>query len=228
MEMLPINNNSGQSYGYVVYKKTNLNLSTGDILKISVYGKLISKTPRNITDLNGFGFWRLENSTLTIDTDIQNATMDLVVENFGRINHGLLNQFHQFKGLTDDVYINDIIVRNWKIVPLEFKTNWNINSNNWKPITTVEATPALYKFVLEIDDEPEDTFVDVQGWTKGITIINGFVLGRHFFIGPQQTLYLPAPLLRIGSNDIIVFEHYDAKKYLKFSIAPIFGNTLYV
>lgn len=66
MELLPINNNAGQSYGYIVYKKTNLDIPANSILKISgrvcdtvmvlINGKLISKSLQNNDDLNHFGY----------------------------------------------------------------------------------------------------------------------------------------------------------------------------
>ena len=55
-------------------------------------------------------------------------------------------------------------------------------------------------------DEPADTFLALHGWTKGVAWINGFNLGRYWNRGPQRTLYVPAPLLREGQNEIIVFE----------------------
>ena len=39
-------------------------------------------------------------------------------------------------------------------------------------------------------------------------MINGFNLGRHYEIGPQKTLYVPAPVLRKGNNEIIVFDSH--------------------
>ena len=33
-----------------------------------------------------------------------------------------------------------------------------------------------------------------------------FNLGRYWEIGPQKRLYVPAPLLKQGKNEIIVFE----------------------
>ena len=42
--------------------------------------------------------------------------------------------------------------------------------------------------------EPADTFLATPGWTKGVCWINGFNLGRHWEVGPQRTLYVPAPL----------------------------------
>jgi beta-galactosidase len=55
-------------------------------------------------------------------------------------------------------------------------------------------------------DEPADTFLDFEGWGKGCAFLNGFNLGRYWEIGPQKRLYIPAPLLKKGTNEIIMFE----------------------
>uniref|UniRef100_A0A6P7FG98 Beta-galactosidase-1-like protein 2 isoform X1 n=1 Tax=Diabrotica virgifera virgifera TaxID=50390 RepID=A0A6P7FG98_DIAVI len=239
MERLPINNNSGQSYGYIVYRQYNLYLAANSVLTISGYvrdtvlvllnGELVSPAPVNEKSIEGFGFWKLYNSTLSLgNKELQNATLDLVVENFGRCGYGALDQFQQYKGLTDDVFVNGNKLTDWTIIPLEFKTSWNKNLGNWKAVGNTTNTPALYKFSLNIPEEPQDTFVSLRTWVKGITIVNGFVLGRHFFIGPQQTLYLPAPFLHKGKNDIIVFEHYYSPTYLDFVDHPIFEKVGHV
>jgi len=36
--------------------------------------------------------------------------------------------------------------------------------------------------------------------------VNGFLLGRYWRNGPQRTLYVPAPVVRVGSNEIVVIE----------------------
>ncbi len=51
-----------------------------------------------------------------------------------------------------------------------------------------------------------DTFLDMRGWGKGIVFVNGHNLGRYWYIGPQQTLYLPGVWLKKGRNEIVVFE----------------------
>ncbi len=51
-----------------------------------------------------------------------------------------------------------------------------------------------------------DTFLDTRGWGKGIVWVNGHCLGRIWNIGPQQTLYLPAPWLHLDQNEVIVFD----------------------
>lgn len=110
MELLSINNNSGQSYGYIIYRKEHLNLTANSVLKIKgrvcdtvivlVNGELISKPLTQISDLNGFGFWRVKDSTITLNAEeLIDVTLDLIVENWGRVNFGKLDQFDQYKGL---------------------------------------------------------------------------------------------------------------------------------
>ena len=65
--------------------------------------------------------------------------------------------------------------------------------------------PAFYHFELTVD-EPADTFLELPGFGHGCVFINGKNLGRFWEIGPQKRLYIPAPLLREGKNEIIVFE----------------------
>lgn len=238
MENLPLNGNSGQSFGYIVYRKTNLSIQSNSILKISGYvrdtvmvllnGKLISGVPQNASDLCGFGFWKLLNSTLKLPPgNQQSVVLDLVVENMGRVNYGHIPDFVQFKGLTEDVYLNDEKITGWEIIPFEFKKSWNNNLKSWNTKPTAISPPALFKFELNIKSEPRDTFIDMTRWKKGITIVNGMVIGRHFFVGPQQSIFVPAPFLKRGKNDIIVFEHFEPVTFLNFSNDPIYQTPKY-
>jgi len=55
--------------------------------------------------------------------------------------------------------------------------------------------------------KPLDTFLDIPGWHKGVAFLNGFNLGRYWpAVGPQMTLYVPAPLLKSGTNMLILLE----------------------
>lgn len=58
-------------------------------------------------------------------------------------------------------------------------------------------------------DKIGDTFLDVRGWGKGAAWINGHSLGKFWYIGPQQTLYVPGPWLKEGENEIVIFEMED-------------------
>ncbi|KAJ8977163.1 hypothetical protein NQ317_003103 [Molorchus minor] len=232
MEFLPINNMSGQSYGYIVYRKkyldipANSTLTIGgricDSLVVLVNGKLVSKPLTNTSDLNDFGFWRLKDSNITLSsTGLTGATLDLLVENWGRNNFGLLEQFNQFKGLWQGpISLNNVEIRNWEISPLEFKKSWVGRLVRWRRPDSFTG-PALYKTNFYVN-QTRDTYLDMQDWCKGIVIVNNFVLGRYSKIGPQQSLYLPAPFLRIGWNNIVVFEHYIAADQIKFSNKMIY------
>ncbi|WSI69427.1 beta-galactosidase [Streptomyces sp. NBC_01335] len=55
-------------------------------------------------------------------------------------------------------------------------------------------------------DTPADTFLALPGSRRGFVWVNGFLLGRYWEIGPQVTLYCPAPLLRSGENTVTVLE----------------------
>lgn len=228
MEKLNVHNGTGQSYGYIVYRKTGLNISANAVLEISGYvqdtvlvlvnGKLISPAAKNVKDLEGFGFWKMYNSTIILaETALIDATIDLVVENAGRNTRAVFF----FKGLTNPVFINNAKISNWQIIPLEFRKSWNNALSGWKAVENKSETAAFYKFSMNITN-PKDTFLDMRKWSKGIVIVNGFVLGKYFSLGPQQTMYLPAPLIKEGQNEIIIFEHYNAPETLDFANLPIY------
>lgn len=236
MESLDINNKSGQSYGYIVYRKTNINISKNSVLKIEgrvcdtiivlINGKLKSKLLNTQKDLDEFGYWRVKDSTLDLGPDeVNKATLDLIVENWGRVNYGKLDQFKQHKGLWQgNVRLNNDVLSNWQIVPLEFKKSWIKQLDNWQE-TTFEVGPRLYKGLLQIE-EPRDTYIDMRAWTKGFIIVNGFVLARYCKLGPQQSAYLPGTLLKKGSNEILIFEHFVSAKTINFVENLIFEEKL--
>ena len=66
--------------------------------------------------------------------------------------------------------------------------------------------PVFLRGCLELDGEPCDTFLRLDGFKKGFVTVNGFNLGRFWEIGPTKTLYVPAPMLKKGKNEIVVFE----------------------
>ncbi|KAI4458754.1 beta-galactosidase related [Holotrichia oblita] len=239
MENLPINNNSGQKYGYITYRIENLDILPNSTLRIQghvcdtimvlINGKLVSKIPVSIKDISEFGFWRKSNPSLNLgDLQYKNATLDLIVENMGRVNYGKLDQFNQFKGLWQgQAYLNNIQLKNWLIYPLEFKTGWINALDGWKKADFNETGPKLYKGVLNINSDPLDTYIDMRDWIKGIVIVNGFVLSRYFKLGPQKACYLPAPLLKKGGNDVLIFEHFKGGNSVKFSKEQIYERSDY-
>ncbi|XP_060517546.1 beta-galactosidase-1-like protein 2 [Cylas formicarius] len=241
MEKLDINHNSGQSNGYIVYRKENLDLSANAVLKIAghvcdtvvvlVNGNLIGpKQFKYLSDLKEFGFaWKADPTITLTNEALRGATLDIIVEEMGRMNGGKITQYnHTFKGLWQgDVTIDDVKITNWKIIPLELKKYWVNHLQEWQNYTTGHVGPTMYNALLRINDEARDTFVDLRGWGKGMVFVNGFPLGRYAALGPQQTLYLPAPFLTTGYNYINMFEHFYAPDdgQVRFSAEPIYVDV---
>jgi beta-galactosidase len=74
---------------------------------------------------------------------------------------------------------------------------------------------------------PADTFLDTRGWGKGTVFVNGHHLGRFWSIGPQQTLYVPGPWLRKGTNDIVVFTlETPSKSTMSGLSAPVLNELV--
>ncbi|MFC5780280.1 MULTISPECIES: hypothetical protein [Streptomyces] len=65
--------------------------------------------------------------------------------------------------------------------------------------------PAFHRATLEVP-EPADSFLALPGWTKGQVWLNSFALGRYWERGPQRTLYAPAPVWRVGLNELVILE----------------------
>ena len=64
--------------------------------------------------------------------------------------------------------------------------------------------------------------------TKGVAWINGHNLGRYWeALGPQHTLFVPAPFLEPGSNEIVLLELDDPPNEVPkatFAAAPEFES----
>ncbi|XP_006871078.1 PREDICTED: beta-galactosidase-1-like protein 2-like [Chrysochloris asiatica] len=215
MEEMPVNHGSGQSVGYILYE---IPISTGGILT-----SRDSVQDRAQVFLNEKYIGVLDHSInqLTIPSQISYRnywTLSILVENQGRITNGQ-NINKERKGLTGNIYLNNSPLRGFKIFSLEMKPKFIQREipNIWKPVPTQALGPAFFLGFLRIGHTPRDTFIKLEGWTKGVIFINGQNLGRYWKLGPQETFYLPGPWLHPGKNEIIVFEESKAGPNIKFT-----------
>ena len=79
----------------------------------------------------------------------------------------------------------------------------------------------------DISIKAKDTFLKLTDFTKGFVTINGFNIGRYWEVGPQMTLYVPASLLNVGENEIVVFESDGLKgePIVEFVDTPILDKN---
>lgn len=63
----------------------------------------------------------------------------------------------------------------------------------------------LYRAEFEVRGAG-DASLTLPSWTRGFVWVNGFCLGRYWSRGPQESLYVPGPVLREGGNELWVLE----------------------
>ncbi len=145
------------------------------------------------------------------------ATLDVLVENMGRINYG--PRLWDKKG-TNNIRLGNHYHFGWDNYPLKMN---NLSNLVYESVSDF-STPVFLKGELCIDDTPCDTFLRLDGFKKGFVTINGINVGRYYEIGPTKTLYVPAPFLKQGKNEIIVFETdgFDTPT-IQFTNAPDLG-----
>ena len=135
-----------------------------------------------------------------VQTFRNGENLDILVENLGRVNYGT-HMNSQRKGIGGPVRYGGQELTNWLCWPLPMDNLDQLDfTQGW-----AADIPAFYRFSL-FADVPADTFLDTTGWGKGAVFVNGKILGRFWDKGPQRRLYLPAPWLHAGENEIILFE----------------------
>ena len=189
----------GQNYGYILYHSTLHTENKIDKIRLWETNDraniFIGKKPVRIL----YDRELLQEQTLNIEFE-QNSDFDILVENMGRVNFGPRME-HQQKGIAQCVQLDGHMHNHWLqyTLPLD-----NIEKVDYTKGYT-DGLPGFYRFTLTVD-EPADTFLDFEGWGKGCIFVNGFNIGRFWEIGPQKRLYIPAPLLKTGHNEIVIFE----------------------
>jgi beta-galactosidase len=192
MEMLD------QSYGYILYR-THITGPTSGELKLDGmydYAKIyLNGVEQGTLDR------RLSQSALTIRTDQSDNALDVLVENGGRVNFGK-HLRDQRKGIAPPVTLAGKELERWQIYPLPMG---DLHSIAFRPERSEVHGPAFNRGNFPLT-KTGDTFLDMRGFAKGIAWVNGHLLGRFWTIGPQQTLYVPAPWLKVGTNEVVIFD----------------------
>ena len=206
-----------QSYGYTLYRHSIEGEGTigpvvlrnvGDRAYVYANESLIAiKDDTNMSE------------EMVIELDQKNNTLDILVENTGRNNYGpKIIAETQFKGIRGGVTDGLHFMAHWEHYPLEFMAMPSVDYNN----EFSKEQPSFYAFDVEIEN-PNNTFIDVQNYGKGIIFVNGFHIGRYWDIGPTLSLYVPKDLLKKGHNEIVVFETENKEiTELSFSKSPIY------
>ena len=200
-----------QGYGYVLYTRHFNQPISG---KLEIPGlrdyAVVYVSGERVGELNRY----YKNYEMNIDIPF-NSTLEILVENMGRINYGA-EIVHNKKGIISPVKINGIeIDGDWEMYQLPMseapvkdkfaKTDVHNNTGN---VSALKNKPIVYEGTFNLQ-ETGDTFIDMSGWGKGLIFINGKNIGRYWQVGPQQTLFIPGVWLNKGENTVVIFEQLN-------------------
>ena len=199
----------GQDYGFVLYRHRPQRAAKGTL----EIGEV-----RDFAVVRGATLDRRQHQN-KIDVELApGQPLDILVEAMGRINFGA-QLVSDRKGIIGKVTLNGEELNEWEhfSLPLNDPGQW--------PFARQPGTgPTLYRGAFRLDTLG-DTFLDLRGWGKGLVWVNGHNLGRYWRIGPQQSLFVPAPWLKTGANEVIVLDLLDAKtRTLESHTDPIYDT----
>ncbi|MGW3509167.1 glycoside hydrolase family 35 protein [Streptomyces sp. NPDC000994] len=208
----------GQSSGLVLYR-AHPKLPEG-ALELTVSG--LHDRAQVFVDGAPAGVVDREAGSLTLHGTGRRVRLELLVENQGRINYGPL--LGQGKGILGHVRVGRRMVNGWTTHPLPLD-EWSAEEVDRAASATDPRGPAGFATARFTVDERADTFLAFPGFGKGFVWINGFLLGRYWEIGPQMTLYVPAPLLVQGENTVTLLELERLGERIELRDAPELGET---
>lgn len=204
-----------QNYGFILYRThvTGPREEAPIILQDVRDRALIFKDEQHI----GTVYRNDKENNVAMSVPKEGAQLDVLVENMGRVNYG--SEMPDRKGITKGIRFSYQYLYNWDIYTIELD---NIEDIPFQKGIEQDG-PAFYLGEFQVD-ELADTFLALPGWTKGVCFINGFNIGRYWEIGPTKTLYVPAPLLKKGRNEIVIFElHGTDRAEVEFKDQPQLG-----
>lgn len=186
----------GQSYGYILYRTRIPAATAGELVldqlhsyaEVYLDGNLVGSVDR-----------RLNEDRVVLPVSHAGERLDILVENTGRVNFGHAVPGER-AGITKQVTLNGNPLTGWDIYPLPMKKVEKLHYSS-APC----QGPCFYRGSFDLANTG-DTFLDTSQFTKGELWLNGRALGRIWNVGPQKTLYAPAPWFKKGRNEIVVFD----------------------
>jgi beta-galactosidase len=192
-----------RAYGYILYRTQIANGATGelaidglhDYAQVYIDQKLVGTLDR-----------RLGRTSLALPPILGKATLDILVENSGRVNFTKVIRTER-KGIVGSVSIGGQRPAHWQIYSLPLTDVARLHFKK----SACEG-PCFYRYSMNAQTSSArnkavpDTFLDTHGLSKGMAFLNGKPLGRFWSVGPEFSLYTPGPWLHAGSNDVIIFD----------------------
>ncbi len=202
----------GAEDGLVAYE-AEVSYEPGAVLSVDVLHD------RAVVFLDGERLGVLERDgerSLVLPADGGSGLLMLVVESQGRVNYG--PHTGERKGVLDGVRIGRRFAHGWthRVLPLDAPVDAGADA------VAPAAADGLGVAVFDVAD-PADAWLAFPGSANALVWLNGFLLGRYRAVGPQVTLYAPAPLWRTGRNEIRVLDTDALGSAVEIREEPDFG-----
>jgi len=219
---LPTTDELGRWTGFTAYRT-----------RVTAADRVVSFTEvrdRAVVTLDGdpVGVLSRTEGSRTLTLPARPGELTLLLEDQGRVNYG--TRIGEAKGLVGPARPATRAITRWETVGLR------LDAVDGALAELLGAAPAVdpgqpvagAAFVAgTFATEPgRDHFLRLDGWSKGLVWVNGFLLGRYWAAGPARTLYVPGPLLRAGGNEVVLLElHAAADARIAFVAGPDLGPT---
>jgi hypothetical protein len=213
----------GQSYGYTLYEHTAKSPIKGNVKpgdrprdRVIVY---VNEKVQGVMDSQ---YQHPLNVSVSLEPGDK---LQLLVENLGRVDYYSRGNPYEnmvvdpWKGVKGDVSVGGKTLEGWDMYTMQLDSiphkaaPWNLHSKKTKKKKKKSDAPLFYKGgfkgprMTHNSAMTLDTFISVPNGIKGNVWVNGFNLGRYWFVGPQQSLYLPGSLVKSGRwNEVVVLE----------------------
>ncbi|MFH8371324.1 beta-galactosidase [Streptomyces sp. NPDC018031] len=164
---------------------------------------------RAVVRVDGRRWGVLEESEPVLEGVPGPAAVELWVESLGRVNYG--PRLAEPKGITGGVlherqYLHGVRARALRLAAVgDADAVARLPFRGLGEVEPGEAGEGLYRGRFEVAGAG-DAALRLPGWTRGFAWVNGFCLGRYWSVGPQRTLYVPGPVLREGTNELLLLE----------------------
>ncbi|WP_144763064.1 beta-galactosidase family protein [Curtobacterium sp. 9128] len=222
-DTLPTFDELGAASGFVLFR-TEVDLPTGGVLTVGTEVR-----DRVLVSVDGqtVGVLEREHHDRAIALPPVAGTLELLVEDQGRVDYG--PRIGEPKGLIGGVSVDGVPLERWTASPLAFDplAPSALEALQGAPTSAGDrlAGPVVASGTFDLD-EATDRYLSLDGFRKGVAWVNGFCLGRYWSRGPQRTLAVPGPVLRRGTNEVVVFElHAAASRTLCLLHTPDLGHT---
>jgi beta-galactosidase len=207
----------GQNQGMAIYRTV---LPQGDLASLSfekvadyaqvwLDGKRLATIDR-----------RKKLEPVTIPAREREAVLEIVVEAMGHINFGRGMRYDR-KGIIGDVWLGGMKLSDWTVSLKPLTEDSVVNAKRGK---RDGFAGGHYRATLKLENVA-DTFIDMSKWVKGTVYVNGRNIGRYWNIGPQLSLYCPAPFLKKGENTIDIIDLEVSKPMpIRGLSKPLYSN----